>query len=147
MRIENSEIMMSAQGNMLKPLRFILSRHPLLFWIPLSYFLVSSARDSITPYSPAAKWDSRQMNTPPQCPVLHLFTNIKTSLFQMPLLLSQLSSGKQSEQIIFQNHLKILRTRNAFSISGICILHLISLGKYKSKSKEINHQWCDLIQS
>lgn len=87
------------------------SNHPFLFLIPLSYFLVSSAPDSITPYSPpVAKWNSHGTDPPSH----HFFTNIKIALFSMPLLLSQLSSGEQSEEIIFQNHPKILMTSHAF---------------------------------
>lgn len=51
MRIENSEIMMSAQGKILKPLRRVFSNDPLLLSIPLSYFSGSSVPDSISPCS------------------------------------------------------------------------------------------------
>lgn len=47
MKIENSEIMMSAWGKILKQLKFTFRNHPLLFLIPLSYCLVSSAPDLI----------------------------------------------------------------------------------------------------
>lgn len=97
MRVENSEIMMNAQGKILKQLKFIIRSHPLLFFISLSYFLVFSAPDSVTPYClPVPKWDLIQYICLQSTLFSIFFASIKTSHSYMSLLLSWLFSGEWS---------------------------------------------------